>query len=207
MIDRGLVALLANSNPARNASIQARKQAFALRLWNSSKSITGTAAEKYLIGRNLASLCSSRALRYCDDTPHPEGGRHPAMIAIVQDIAGAPVAVHRTYLQPNGRKAIVEPVKASLGPVWGGAIRLNEHRPDKPLVIAEGIETAAAAGCLMGYPAWAAISAGNLGRGMLLPTEVRRVCIAADPDDAGRHAARDAWQRWRAELRDAEDGG
>ena len=46
------------------------------------------------------------------------------------------------------------------------------------------------------------LSAGNLAKGLALPPEARRVVIAADPDDAGRKAARDAWIRWRAEGRD-----
>ena len=53
----------------------------------------------------------------------------------------------------------------------------------------------------MGLPAWAAIAAGNLGTGLMLPPAVRHVVIAADPDDPGRQAARDAWSRWRAEGR------
>ncbi len=110
--------------------------------------------------------------------------------------------MHRTYLARDGRKASAEPVKASLGPIWGGAIRLNDHDPDLPLTIGEGVETAGAAGVLLGLPVWAAISAGNLAKGLALPPEVRRVVIAADPDDAGRKAARDAWIRWRAEGRD-----
>jgi hypothetical protein len=35
----------------------------------------------------------------------------------------------------------------------------------------------------------------------VLPPEVLRVVIAADPDDAGRNAASDAWFRWTAEDR------
>jgi phage/plasmid primase-like uncharacterized protein len=92
-------------------------------------------------------------------------------------------------------------VKASLGGVWGGAIRLEPFAGGVPLVVAEGIETAASAGRLMGSPAWAAISAGNLARGLLLPSEARNVIIAADQDKAGRDAARDAWHRWHAEGR------
>ena len=66
----------------------------------------------------------------------------------------------------------------------------------------EGIETAASAGLLMAVPAWAAISAGNLAKGLTLPPEARRVVIAADPDQTGRTAARDAWLRWTAEGRE-----
>ena len=82
-------------------------------------------------------------------------------------------------------KADVEPTKASLGPVWGAAIRLHPHDPDRPLVIGEGIETAASAGIMLQSPAWSAISAGNLGGGLVLPREVRDIIVAADTDDEG----------------------
>ena len=69
-------------------------------------------------------------------------------------------------------------------------------------MIGEGIETSASAGRLMNLPAWAAISAGNLAKGLVLPPDAGRVVIAADPDEPGRVAARDAWIRWRAEGRE-----
>jgi phage/plasmid primase-like uncharacterized protein len=125
------------------------------------------------------------------------------MVALVSDMNGAPLAIHRTYLRRDGSgKADVEPPRAALGPIWGGAVRLYDHDPDEPLVIAEGLETAASAGLLLGFPAWAAISAGNLAKGLVLPREACRVVIAADPDGPGRAAARDAWFRWRAESRE-----
>ena len=109
------------------------------------------------------------------------------------------LGVHRTFLAPDGQKADVQPVKASLGPIWGGAIRLDPVAAG--LVIGEGIETAASAGLMLGLPAWAAISAGNMASGLVLPPEVRAVVIASDPDTAGRSAARAAAARWRAEGR------
>jgi putative DNA primase/helicase len=140
-------------------------------------------------------------LRFRADTTHPCGGRLPALIALVCDVTGRPIGVHRTYLSRDGRKAEVVPAKASLGAIWGGAIRLQELSPGHLLVIGEGIETAASAGRLMGLPAWAALSAGNLAKGLLLPSEARVVILAADPDEAGRNAGRDAWLRWTAEGR------
>jgi putative DNA primase/helicase len=181
-----------------------RKQDAALRLWHGSEPTTGAAADRYLAARGLPDLSASPALRFRGDTPHPEGGRYPALIALVSDPSGSPMAVHRTFLTRDGRKAAVDPVKASLGPVWGGAIRLMPIEPDKPLVIGEGIETSASAGLPMAAPAWAAISAGNVAKGLTLPPEARRVVIAADPDTAGRTAARDAWMRWRAEGRSVQ---
>lgn len=123
------------------------------------------------------------------------------MLAAVVDHAGAMIGLHRTYITREGRKTSLEPAKASLGPIWGGAIRLAPLEPGKPVVIGEGIESSASAGRLMGLPAWAAISAGNMAAGLVLPPEARAVVIAMDPDDAGRNAARDAWRRWKAEGR------
>jgi putative DNA primase/helicase len=188
---------------APKAATVQRKQEAALRLWRGSEPAAGTLAAIYLAARGLPGLAASTVLRFRGDTWHPEGGRYPAMVALVSAANGAAVAVHRTYLRPDGSgKADVEPARAALGPVWGGAVRLFKHDPDKPLVIGEGIETAASAGILLGLPAWAAISAGNMAKGVILPPEVRRLVIAADPDDAGRRAARDAWIRWRAEGRE-----
>jgi putative DNA primase/helicase len=181
-----------------------RSQDRALALWSGSDSLLGTSAAKYLVGRRLNALTVSPALRFRADTPHPEDGRYPALIALIQNADGVPIAIHRTFLTRDGRKANVGPGKASLGPTWGGAIRLQAIDPDKPLVIGEGIETSASAGLLLGLPAWAAISAGNLAKGLELPSQVRRIVIAADPDDAGRGAARAAWFRWCAEGREVK---
>jgi putative DNA primase/helicase len=170
-------------------------------LWCGSEAAIGTLADQYLVARGLPGLAASPVLRFRADMPHPEHPRLPALVALVQDFAGQPAAIHRTYLGPDGVRANVEPAKASLGPVWGAAIRLQPLAANRPLVIGEGIETAASAGCLMGCPAWAAISAGNLAKGLRLPPEVRHVIIAVDPDDAGRDAGREAWVRWTEEKR------
>jgi phage/plasmid primase-like uncharacterized protein len=184
-------------------SIGARERRLerALSLWRGSEPAIDTPADRYLTARGLAGLAASPSLRYRGDCPHPEHGRLPAMIALVFAVDGAPLGIHRTYLNRDGSKARVEPTKASLGPIWGGAIRLDEKLDSRPLVIGEGIESSASAGRLLAGPAWAAISAGNLGRGLVLPPEARSVVIAADPDKAGAEAARGAWQRWRADGR------
>lgn len=177
-----------------------RKQAAALRLFSGSTALAALdPAACYLARRELPHLIGCSALRFRGDCPHPEGGRMPAMVAEVLDVAGRPIAAHRTYLTPAGGKAGADPAKASLGPVWGGAVRLDPVAPE--LAVGEGIETAASAGLLLGLPAWAAISAGNLAAGLLLPREVRAVVIAADPDPKGREAAAVAATRWQAEGR------
>lgn len=66
-------------------------------------------------------------------------------------------------------------------------------------MIGEGIETAASAGLLIGLPAWAAISAGNMARTMALPAAVASVVIAADHDAPGKRSADEARARWNAD--------
>ena len=188
---------MGSDHPARRAE---RNRARALDLWRSSKPAPGTPADSYLTARGLPGLAASPALRYSADMPHPDGRRYPAMIAVVSDAAGAPMAIHRTFLRRDGTaKADVEPPRATLGPILGGAVRLNPVAAE--MVVGEGIETSEAAGRLIGLPAWAAISAGNLACGVVLPAVVRSVSIAVDTDPPGRDAAHAAWCRWRAEGR------
>lgn len=193
---------------AAKAARNAAKQARALALWSSSTPAASSIADTYLAGRGLPGLAASPAMRFRADCWHLSGGTLPAMIAAVTGPGGELVAVHRTYLAANGAgKANVEPAKASLGPIMGGAIRLSpfgdraDSADTNEIVIGEGIESAASAGRLLGLPAWSAISAGNLAAGLVLPAEVRRVIIAADPDVAGMTAAANAAARWKAEGR------
>ena len=184
----------------RTEAARARKSALAVRLFAGSVPAPGTPVARYLTTRHIGHLVDCPNIRFRADTWHREGGKMPAMVALVRDVAGQPIAVHRTYLARDGaRKADVEPAKASLGPVGGGSIRLASVAAE--LAIGEGIETAAAAGLLAGIGAWAAISAGNLEYGLVLPVAAGAVVIAVDRDAAGEKAARGAARRWRAEGR------
>jgi hypothetical protein len=123
------------------------------------------------------------------------------MVAAVTMGSGRkPVAVHRTFLAPQGTgKAPVEPVKMTLGPCRGGAVRLAPVTD--PLMVGEGIETCLAAmSASTGMPAWAALSTSGL-RTLVLPDGVREVIVLADGDDPGDAAARSAAARWKREGR------
>jgi putative DNA primase/helicase len=155
-----------------------------------------------LAARGLAGF-TSPALRYLPDHRHaPTGSSWPVLIAaITEPLTGELRAVHRTFLARDGRgKAPIEPAKMTLGPTGGAVIRLSEPEPGRPLVIAEGIETAASAGLIFGAPAWAGIAAGNLGH-IELPPSVGEVIIAADHDPIGQREAERAARRWQAEGR------
>ncbi len=191
----------AERQPGRPEPTTAERTARALAWWTGApQDALSTPADVYLTRRGLAGLAASPAIRYRPDVAHPaERGRRPAMLALVQDVAGASVAVHRTFITRGGQKADAVPAKASIGPIFGGAIRLDAAAAE--LVVGEGVETSASAGRLLKLPAWAAISAGNLALRMQLPPEVRSVVIAADADGPGRKAAQDAATRWRGEGR------
>jgi putative DNA primase/helicase len=153
----------------------------------------------YLNSRGLR-MPPSAPLLYLPNAKHPCGRTLPCMLALLHDLAGELVAAHCTFLAPGGAgKAPVEPQRMTLGNVRGAAVRLYPVAPH--LVVAEGIETALAAAEMLGLPAWAATSAGNLGDALALPPEVQTVTIATDNDPPGRRAARDAAARWRAEGR------
>jgi putative DNA primase/helicase len=112
---------------------------------------------------------------------------------------GTPVAIHRTYLAPDGGgKAQIDPQKMMLGPCRGGAVRLAE--PGDVLMVGEGIETCFAAMQASGHPAWAALSTSGL-RSLDLPTNVRDVIVLADGDEPGEAAAQDCARRWKREGR------
>jgi len=205
--DRRAVGRRAIDSEKATREAEKRTQAAAA-IWSGAAPVTARdPAGKYLVRRGLGHLIGNPALRYREDMAHPyERGSYHALVAAVQSAAGGLVAVHRTYLTPDGVKACLDVAKASKGPVAGGAIRLAPAAPE--IIIGEGIESAASAGLLLGLPAWAAISAGNLATGLILPPEVRSVVIAADDDGVNRQgrnpgieAAKAAAARWQAERR------
>jgi phage/plasmid primase-like uncharacterized protein len=188
----------------------ARRTALAVAIWGEAIVIPGTPAEAYLRARGVWEALTAypppehgSQLRFHPRAKHPEAdGVFPALLALVRRVEdGEAVAIHRTYLRPDGSgKAAVEPAKATLGPVARGAIMLHAPATAAPLVVAEGIETALAASHLLGGPAWAAVSAGNLER-LPLPASACAVILAADADAPGQRAVWTAAKRLEGEGR------
>lgn len=204
-------------DPAELARREAERRAEAQRrafqasfLWKESQPIGGTLAETYLRGRGIT--CPLPAtLRFHPACWHgATASRHPALVALVE--GGDGFAVHRTYLRPDGTgKADIDPAKAMLGAVGGGAVRLAEA--PGPLAVAEGIETALSLACgLLRRPAtiWATLSTSGM-RGLRLPQEPGQLTIAPDGDTAGQKAAHALAERahaagWAVSLLPAPDG-
>jgi hypothetical protein len=116
----------------------------------------------------------------------------PAMIFRVTD-GQCTLGVHVTWLNADlTGKREDEPQRQFFGPIKGGYIKLyrGAHDCDRPLLIAEGIETAAAAAQLTGLAAISALSAENLP--YITPPLASGYIIAADHDSngTGEQAAR-----------------
>lgn len=166
------------------------------RLWAQCRPlVAGDPVTLYLKRRGIAGVWPLPAcLRLHCALPYWEGntklGEFPAMVAPLVARDGRIMALHRTYLSADGRKADVPTVKkltGTAGPLAGTSIPL--YRAVRGVIgIAEGIETALAAWLASGVPTVAGYSAGNLAA-WHWPERVQRVVVFADNDGAGLHGA------------------
>ncbi|NAZ38158.1 toprim domain-containing protein [Rubellimicrobium sp. CFH 75288] len=204
-----LDAIAPTRREAEERAIAQRRSLQATFTWKAALPIGGTLAETYLRGRGITCALPP-SLRFHPAAWHPTGTRFPALVALVE--GGEWAAVHRTYLRPDGSgKVGVQPTKAMLGNVRGGAVRLAEA--PGPLVVAEGIETALSlASGLLPSPAtvWAALSASGF-LALRLPPDPGELIVATDGDRAGRKVgdalARSATRMvWSVSLLPAPEG-
>ncbi len=180
-----------------------RKADRASDLWNQSHPITsGDPVHSYLKNRGIVlpeypeDLHSHPALPYWtqDDNGKPVLlGKWPAMIAIVRNPKGRPVALHRTYLTEDGTKAPVQSPKKIMKvyDLTGGAVRLFLPR-NGLLAVCEGVEDALSAWILWQIPAWAVLGTSGM-RAFLPPESTREILILADRDENGA-GQRAAWE-------------
>lgn len=162
--------------------------------WSKSLSLKHPDAEvarNYLRSRGITHL--SPYIRFVpslayyekdDDGNYKKKGSYPACIAKLYKVDRQPVALHRTYLTPDGRKAPLSDNKKTTAmpegwTISGGAIRLDP--PGPVLLVAEGIETALSIRQVYKLPTWATHSAG-LMESLELPPEVKVLLIFGDKD-------------------------
>ena len=181
------------------ADLSRNKRAHAHQLWEEARPLRGSLAEAYLHGRGVE-VGSTRALRFHPRLRHPVEpyASFPCLVACVQDCAGRFLGIQRTYLE-GPDKAPLQPVRASLGRLTGGAVRLAEPT-DGVLLVGEGIESTAAAMQRFQVPGWAALGTAGLCA-LVVPDAIREVVIAADRDAPGLEAAAALAERLEAEGR------
>lgn len=159
---------------------------FALVKWNESKPLDAchdNPVIKYLTRRGFKKITELENLRFHPALEYYKDkklvGKFPALVAIVVDVDGNFLAIHRIYLDEFGNKANLDPVKMALGKIAAGAVHFGE--PNDILHVTEGIETALAVREMTGGPTWSAISAGNLEK-LKIPRSVKKVIIWGDLD-------------------------
>lgn len=167
------------------------------RLWSDSLPLCpGDLVSRYLSHRGIElAWPAPLSLRFHPRLPYWQSGRllncYPAMVASVTSPDGRLVALHRTYLSTEARKAdVVSPKKLSkaAGSLAGATISLG-HDGSTSVGVAEGIETALAAAAASGISTNAAYCAGNLAS-WCWPPGARRLVVFADNDETGLGAAR-----------------
>jgi putative DNA primase/helicase len=184
---------LATVDAAEAARVSTQQAA---RIWHRSRldDLIGV----YFRARSIA-LPVPPGLQLHPELYHRSGTRSPAVVALIRDVAGEPVAVHRTWLAADGSaKASFNPNKMTLGPMSGGAVRLAPVTDT--VLLAEGIETTLSAMQLTGLPGWSTLHAPGM-KAVQLPASVHAVTIAADHDPPGLEAAQALGERLEAEGR------
>ncbi|WP_299212270.1 toprim domain-containing protein [uncultured Tateyamaria sp.] len=181
---------IATQVPAPRGSPEAAR-----RLWAMGRPIAGTLAERYLSARGLTDLRSVSALRFhpncyywredadADDAPDTWS----ALLAKVTDTAGALTGVHRTWLDPQTTgKAPLDPNRKAMGNLLGHAVRVGT--PSDIIAVGEGLETMLSLRqALAGLPIAAALSGNHLAA-FDPPTDLCRLYVAIDNDEAGQAA-------------------
>lgn len=165
--------------------------AAAARAWREAQPAPGTIVEIYLRARCIT-IPPPPSLRYAPRARHQRCGHEgPAMVAAVQDVTGAIIAVQRTWLKPDGSdKADLTEPRLTLARCAGGAVRLAPATDT--VCLAEGVETGLTVQQAMtGLPVWVTCGTGGMGN-VILPPLIRRVYIAADADPPSKRAAREA---------------
>jgi putative DNA primase/helicase len=143
-------------------------------------------------------MWDSYALRWHAACPWG-AGTTGCIIAPVENAAGEMTAIWRIKPVMEGK---VE--RKGLGPIQGNFAPVVDHAGLEVLTVAEGVEDALSAWVLTTYPAWAALSAGNMAA-LRLPEQFRQIIICADHDPGGHGLtnARTLAGRLRAEGREA----
>ena len=181
----------------------------ALTIWERGVPLEGNAAAAYLASRGLRPPWPSTLRADVFGTtkkgadvvgalqPGPPPPYAFGLVCLVECPRRGVLGTHTINLNNGGdRKARHYRRRGNLdgGGVWLGT-------PGDELVVAEGLETTLSAMMILGVARGVA-ALGARGMTLLnLPDNAERVIIAADNDEEGRYAARDAQERWADEGR------
>lgn len=183
-------------SPRQNAQQHTTLSDWGRALWDSTHELSGI-AEDYLMARHCYLPPAHGDLRWHPALKHPSGHVGAALVGLITDVhTNEALSLHRTWITATGKADIDKP-RLLLGNhgIDGGVIRLfPDDMVGSILGIAEGIETGLSL-AWFGYPVWATIDAGHLGKFPVL-AGIQELYIAQDNDVAGIAAANTCGQRW-----------
>ena len=162
---------------AQEAQEAARDTARAQAIWSQAEYLTRRSDPlpvAYLTERRGIARWDTYSLRWHPHCPW-ELGTAGCIVAPIENLAGDLVAIWRIRPVMDGK---VE--RRGLGPMKGCPAPVIDHAGLDVLTIAEGVEDALAAWVLTTYPAWAALSAGNMAA-LQLPSSSGRSSSAPTP--------------------------
>ena len=178
---------------AREQAEAARLQRRAAAMWREAQDPAGTIVETYLRSRclDLPAEVAGTALRFHPACPWGES-KAPAMVAAIRSVnTGELVGIHRTALDPEGRKL----GRKVFGSATAAAIMLDDQAEvSTGLTVGEGIETCLAARQLGLKPTWSLISAGNIGALPVLPG-IEALTVLGETDTAPNRPSAAACER------------
>lgn len=147
----GKILAPADHDPGQRQEGKADLNKVALAVWRHAEPFAGTLADRYLRTRAIVPVgINARFDPRCQCGAGAAKAYAPALIVPIEEDAGV-VAIHRTFLQPDGRwKADMEEPKRMLGNPGVGAVRWGGIPTDRILRLAEGVEDAASVMNLLG---------------------------------------------------------
>jgi|GEM_PF-1895541 len=144
---------------------------------------------EYLKNRGIDKVPENALILSANDSNRLTGKRFPALVFPVANADGRLLGCHLTWLDKDRKtKLDTDSPRRMFGPIKGGFVQLGRPIRNKPLIAAEGIETALSASQITGLPVIAAMSASNL-QCVTVP-RCKELIICGDNDNAGRKAAK-----------------
>lgn len=188
----GKILAPADHDPGQRQESKADHNKVALAVWRHAEPFAGSPADRYLRSRAIVpDSLSGLNIRFDPRCQFGAGAGKafaPALIVPIEEDAGV-VAIHRTFLAPDGRgKADMPEPKWMLGNPGQGAVRWGGIPIDGILRLAEGVEEAASVMNMLepGRFVWPALGIERY-QAIAIPESVHTVVIYSQH---GREAAR-----------------
>jgi hypothetical protein len=175
----GKILAPSDHDPGQRQESRSDLNKVALSVWRHAAPYAGTLADRYLRARAIVPEgINARFDPRCQCGTGAAKAFAPALIIPIEEDAGV-VAIHRTFLTPDGRwKADMPEPKRMLGNPGAGAVRWGGIPSDGVLRLAEGVEDAASVMNLLepGNFVWPVLGVERY-QGIAIPESIHTVIL------------------------------